>query len=533
MNNFYSFIKKYKWPLLSGVIVGTSYIPLPPWGILFCYLPLWWWLINKAENRKEAFVAGWVTQFSLTLIGFHWIFYTANVYGQFPWYLSFLTLIAFCTLAHIYIAITSYCFFIFKEKCKTNLSQQLIFLVLAHSLAETFWPGIFPWNLGYTLLWAKLPMYHFADLIGFLGLSFFLFVFHFMFAKIYFSNKSVSSKAIQSTLVVLGFVLLNLVGYLHGEKWKITDKELNVLLVQGNIGNIEKFMAEKGRNFRTDILNKYISLSQKGLNENKNVDLLFWPESAIPEFLNTNYRLNKNQKRLSEFLSSIEKPVLTGAFSKDDSNPNPESSVYNALFLLDKEGKELAMPYHKTILLIFGEYLPLSETFPILLKLLPFIANFGRGPGPSILPLPMDATKGDFALIGAQICYEGIFPDFSAGLAKNGAEILANVTNDSWYGVPFEPYQNMVMTLARGIEVRRPVIRSTNTGISTSIDAYGNFANFSPMQTEWAGVNKIKYLNNPPKTIFTDWGKNFWMIILIAFILHILLSINYEKFRKS
>ena len=116
MNNFSSFIKKYKWPLLSGVIVGTSYIPLPPWGILFCYLPLWWWLINKAENRKEAFIAGWVTQFTLTLIGFHWIFYTANIYGQFPWYLSFLTLIAFCTLAHVYIAITSYCFFIFKEK---------------------------------------------------------------------------------------------------------------------------------------------------------------------------------------------------------------------------------------------------------------------------------------------------------------------------------------------------------------------------------------------------------------------------------
>lgn len=538
MNSFFTFIKKYnlpnyKLPFLSGILIGTSYIPFPPWAILFGYLPLWYWLIFKAKSPKEAFMGGWVTQFTLTLIGFHWIAYTAKEFGQFPWPLAILTLIAFCALAHLYIPILTCFHFFIQKKFKISLTLSLTFLALGHSMAETFWPGIFPWHMGYTLLWVKLPLYHFADITGFLGLSLFLLLLHIPLGKVWFSENQTYKKIIYSTPVVLFFLITNLAGWFHGQSWLETDKKLNILNVQANIGNLEKVYAEKGKFFREEIINKFISLSEKELLKNKTIDLILWPEAAIPEYLNPNYIRNKNQKKITDFLTQFNKPLLAGAFSKDDKLGDKDISVYNGLFLLDPSGKELSPPYHKTHLLIFGEYLPLSETFPFLLKLLPFISNFGRGQGPHILSLPMDVVKNDYALLGGQICYEGLYPEFSIGLAQKGAEIFVNVTNDSWFGIPFEPYQHLYMTFARAIENRRPLIRSTNTGISTAISAYGEIQDFSPWLREWTGVNSISYKDNPRQTFYTEWGKHFPALILIAFVINLLLSIYYEKSRKS
>lgn len=534
MERFLDFIKKYKWPLISGLLIGTSYIPFPPWAILFGYLPLWKWLMTEAKNAKEAFIAGWVTQFTLTFIGFHWITYTAKEYGQFPWPLAILTFLAFCALAHLYIPILSWLFFRYKEKFSPSLLNNLIFLGLGHSLAEIFWPGIFPWHLGYTFLWAQLPIYQLADVIGFLGLSLLLLISHIYLGVLWMTPNPYYRKFFGILVLLLTFIGLNLGGWFHGQKWKTTDKKISVLNVQANIGNLEKVYAEKGRFFRDEIINKFIQLSETQLNEStkETIDLILWPESAVPEYLNTNYLHNKNQKKIADFLTKYNKPLLTGAFSKDESIQDKDKSVFNALFLLDATGKELSPPYHKTNLLAFGEYLPFSDTFPFLLKLLPFISNFGRGTGPQVLALPMNSMQSDFALIGGQICYEGLYPDFSIELALKGAEIMVNVTNDSWFGIPFEPYQHLYMTFARAIENRRPLIRSTNTGISTAISAYGDIQKFSPWHREWVGINPISYLDNPPLTFYTRWGNKLWVVILFAFTLNFLLSIYYEKSRK-
>ena len=92
----------------------------------------------------------------------------------------------------------------------------------------------------------------------------------------------------------------------------------------------------------------------------------------------------------------------------------------------------------------------------------PHTADFARGDGPQI-------RRYRGLLLGPQICYEGLFPGFSRKLADQGAQVFVNVTNDSWFGTRAEPYQHLAMTLARGIEFRRPVIRATNTGISTAM----------------------------------------------------------------
>src|SRR6185437_13880186 len=80
-----NFLMKRALPsILSGILIGTSYIPFPPWAIFFCFVPLWiTWFDEK--SWWEIFWTGWATQFVLALIGFNWIAYTVHEFGHLPW----------------------------------------------------------------------------------------------------------------------------------------------------------------------------------------------------------------------------------------------------------------------------------------------------------------------------------------------------------------------------------------------------------------------------------------------------------------
>jgi apolipoprotein N-acyltransferase len=88
--------------------------------------------------------------------------------------------------------------------------------------------------------------------------------------------------------------------------------------------------------------------------------------------------------------------------------------------------------------------------------------------------------------------------------------VIVNLTNDSWYGAWQQPYQHLYMTLARAVEVRRPLVRSTNTGISAAILATGEVLETSPTYADWYQVYDIPYATSPPTTAFMSWG--YWLI---------------------
>ena len=122
--------------------------------------------------------------------------------------------------------------------------------------------------------------------------------------------------------------------------------------------------------------------------------------------------------------------------------------------------------------------------------------------------------------LGIQICYEGLDSHFSVALAKQNAHIIVNVTNDSWFGHTYEPYQHLYMTLARAIEVRRPLIRVTNTGITAAILADGTLLEQGPQQQIWTKHFAIPYNQKPQLTFFARFREYipFLQIILLAFI---------------
>jgi apolipoprotein N-acyltransferase len=506
MGRISAFIKSNRMAIFSGILIGTSYIPFLPWAVLFCYVPLWFDVL-KAKSSKAVFIKAWLTQFVLTLIGFNWIAYVSHEFGFLPWPVAILILIIFAGIFHLYIPLAVTIADVLRRRFSLNEFPTLLLFAGLTSLGEMLWPTLFSWNLGYTFLWIHSPIAQVAEKIGFLGLSFLLLLAN---ACLAWSFLSGDKKKILACLFVtlLAFSGLHLMGMRLQKKWQDNDAHLRVLQVQANIGNLERYMAERGTGFQDYIVQQYFSLTKEGLKQFPQSDLVIWPESAFPDYLNPTELYRENAAKLNHFVQEIKKPLLTGSYSRE-SQANGSMKDYNAMFLYDENMQAVGF-YHKTNLLVFGEYTPLSEQFPYLTKISPAGSGFYRGLGPKVIPFR------DYQ-IGAQICYESLDPYFSAQLAKLGADFIVNLTNDSWFGATFEPYQHMIMTLARAIEVRRPLLRTTNTGITTAILADGTVLSQSPIGQPWFGHFDIGFKKNSEMTFYTQFCR--WLPILISFFL--------------
>ncbi len=514
--------KKFKFyllPILSGFLVGTSFIPMPPWALTFFLVPLFIFVARQAQNPKQVFCGAWWTQFLFSMIGFFWIASTAHDFGYLSWPISIGILLLFAAFMHIYIPIVFV--IVFKLSRKHNLTSGAMFVLFGTFLVlgEMFWPSIFSWNMGYPLMWIHSPFAQYADVIGFQGLGLVIYLINAWVAWVWLRK---DRTLIRNSIMIAG-VSLSLLwwgGKLKSEHWKKTDTQLDVLVVQANIGNKEKRSSERKHDLKKSVVEDFFDLTIEGLQANPTTNLVIWPESAFPFFLDDQEKNRMYPSEFRDFVKNIKTPVLTGAFSRDPYGTG--TKVYNALFLFDQEGNLMTEPYRKTKLLAFGETVPFADTFPILAKYNPTGPGFGRGNGPTTMDL--------FGVkIGPQICYESLYPEFSAKSSLLGAQILVNLTNDSWFGKYSEPYQHLYMTLARAVETRRPLIRSTNTGISAVVLADGSVLPLGPIDEKWFGFYSVPYLKNSPTTFYAKFGTWLWVCVFVL----IGLTITFGKKRST
>lgn len=361
---------------------------------------------------------------------------------------------------------------------------------------------IFDWHFGYTWLWIDWPGAQFGEVVGFIGLSTITIVLNGLILWSHLLWREKKDYLWPFGAGVITFAAVNVAGiYLHGSL-PAPDKKAEVLVVQANISNSDKEYSVYGSNTKNFVINKFFQLTSKALKETPNKPTFaLWPETAFPDVFYDAKLSSGAVHFLHEFLVQNQLSLITGGYAYT------EGKLSNAMMSLNPNGEMSSTPYSKTHLLAFGEYLPGSTWFPAMKEWVPEIADFARGHGPQILRL------GELKL-GAQICYEGLFDHFSRGLANQGAQMIVNSTNDSWYPDWNEPFQHLYMTLARAIETRRPLIRSTNTGISTAILASGEILTLSPRDQEWTHVYEIPYLENPPQPAFLTWGFYLFPVIL-------------------
>jgi len=292
---------------------------------------------------------------------------------------------------------------------------------------------------------------------------------------------------------------------------KPSGKVIKTVLIQGNIAQEVKWLPEE----EWPTMLKYFDLSR----ENYQADLIIWPESAIPAF----------EPSVQDYLTTVDSSagmnntaIITGILNYHYLSKR----YFNGLIVLGKKSPDDKVGsyfyntnnrYYKNHLLPIGEFVPFSS---LLRPLAPFfnlpMSSFNRGDyiqenlvanGLHILPL---------------ICFEIAFPEqLSANLA-NDTNILLTVSNDAWFGDSHGPHQHLEIARMRALEFGRPLLRSTNSGITAVVNHRGDIEKIIPQFKE--AILKANVTLVEGKTPYSRWGYILQWLIALTILLMVLFN---------
>ncbi len=230
--------------------------------------------------------------------------------------------------------------------------------------------------------------------------------------------------------------------------------QVTVRVVQGNVDQNVKW----DEAFISHMVEVYTRLSLEP--HQPKPRLVIWPETAMPFYFRDD---RPETHQLYELARRLDGWLLFGAPAYEQ---GPEGvSYFNRAYLLDPQGRRAGY-FDKAHLIPYGEYVPFRAYTPFLRTVVKQVGDYSAG-------RPGKLVKADFAAIGVLICYESIFPELSRAHARAGAGLLANITNDSWFGRSSAPFQHLSMLTWRAVEVRRAAARAAQTGISALIGPDG------------------------------------------------------------
>lgn len=394
-----------------------------------------------AQGLRGAFRGAWVAGFAHFLTLLFWLYVAMNEFGRMPWYQAIPALSLLAAYCSLYLAALPPLFAILLRRVRLPapllFGISVVFLEWLRSHALTG----FPWGLwGYSQA-RNLPL---ANLSAWGGVYLVSAAVAVLGALAFEVGRARGGRH----LVVLAATTALLHG--AGALRLALDREesgvepISVALLQGNIRQEVK---NRGVLAGARVAAVYEELARQALD----ADLLLWPESAWP------YALDLDSPW---FPVERDVPMVVGVVQGQ--GRGTEQVAHNSSVYVEPGGR-IGGRQHKLHLVPFGEYVPLRWLLPVD-RVVPGLIDFTPGTGAH----PVGAER-----IGVLICYDGIFPDIGRAHAAAGAEILANLTNDAWYGRTSGPLHHLDFYVFRAIETGRYVLRATNTGYSAVIRPTG------------------------------------------------------------
>jgi len=289
-----------------------------------------------------------------------------------------------------------------------------------------------------------------VDLVGQYGLGFLIVAVNAVVLMI-LKDRSWKSLVQPTTLVVTaGLVGTILYGGRQREGGYGDGGVVRVAVLQGGV----QLEFDQRPDQRFENFEHYLALTSKVTTTDESVDIVFWPEWAAGVYLGDS---SEEADLHLAALSTFDPDLVVGAPHREQIHD--KRLFYNSVFLVRKgsiEGR-----YDKQELIPLAESDPLARLGGVLDR-----PSYSPGLGPSILPSP----KGN---IGVMICSESTSPVVARELVGLGAEILANPSNDYWFGRREPALLQLGVAGLRAIENRRYLVRPTSTGLSAIIDPAG------------------------------------------------------------
>ena len=472
-------------PILAAVLLAAPY--LEPW-----FFPLAWvafvplfWAIDRAASLRQAVLYGWLMGIAAHLIGFHWLTYTISEFGGLPFAVSIVVFVLYAALQGIAMAL----FALLVRSI--GFGPLMIFPALFWVVLEFHFPLLFPWyiaNSQVSFLWVIQT----ADLVGPYGTGFIVMWFNAALYHALFTRPEAGRKFLPLAYACLVIMVALVYGFQRvqsvGEEMAGARK-LSVGAVQGNVDIDMKWNPVLAR--------KNLDQHRQLTGELDAVPLVIWPESAVEALIPEN--LQALPLDVMPDFKADRAYFIFGARSFRGNPGQTNGNAFNTAFFTDTKGRILAR-YHKQVLLAFGEYMPFAKLLSWIPGL-PVIDGFTPGPGPAVFHLPQSVR------VAPLICYEDLLPDVVRQfVSETRANILINLTNDAWYGRSVGPWQHLRLAQSRAIETRRSLLRVTNTGVTSLVNAKGELVRTLPMFTAAVMQTEVDVLNETTYYVrFGDW----------------------------
>ena len=225
--------------------------------------------------------------------------------------------------------------------------------------------------------------------------------------------------------------------------------------------------------------------------------IIVWPEVPAPF-----YDFDPSFRSL---ITSIAKQAQSGVLAGVVANSDEGNGPLNSALLIDKSGNRVSR-YDKVNLVPFGEFVP----WPLGLLTQKVSSEAGDFvPGRGVVVSALGQHK-----IGTFICYESVFPAYIRQFAAGGAQVLFNISNDSWFGKTAARYQHLLIVRMRAAENDRWIVRATNNGITGVIDPAGRVTKTLPEYQEASA--RVQYDYVADRTMYTRFGD--WFVGLCALV---------------
>ena len=270
-----------------------------------------------------------------------------------------------------------------------------------------------------------------------------------------------------------------------------------VSLVQGNVSQAQKFDPEfRPRNY--ELYDNLVRLS-KGR-------IVVLPESAFPQFADE--IPGSVFLRLADAARARDGSILVGLFvAEPPVKPGDGERIYNSVVSLGAHPPQL---YRKHHLVPFGESIPLKPLAGWFINQVLKIPLADQSAGPADQP-PFEVAGQRLAV---NICYEDVFGAELIAAAR-AATLLVNVTNDAWYGRSIAARQHNQIAAMRALETGRPMLRATNTGITSAIAHDGRVLSELPWFV--SGILEIEIAGRTGDTPYLRFGD--WPALVVSALL--------------
>ncbi len=415
-------------------------------------------LLWQHATPREAAAIGFAFGVGLFGAGASWVYIALHTFGEMPALLAAIGTAAFCAFLSLYPAASGWAAARWTEQ---GSAARAIAAAGAWTLSEWLRSVVFtgfPWlSLGYAQIPQGSPttLAYFAPIGGVFLVT--------LATALTAAAAVVALEAIAAVRYAwaIAFTIAAAMPWatasaLERIEWtQPLPEPLAVTLVQGNVLQDLKFDPA----FRDRTFEIYTDLVMKARGR-----LIVLPESAFPMFADEVPEAVLS--RLALAAQARRGDLLLGLFTLEPPLPGrDEPRYYNSVITL---GSSDAQRYRKRHLVPFGETIPLE----------PVVGWFIR----SVLAIPLasqsagDADQRPLAVAGQRvavnICYEDAF---GADIRPQAAEatLLVNVTNDAWYDHSLAALQHNQIAAMRALETGRPMLRATNTGITSAIDHRG------------------------------------------------------------